>query len=66
MHEIARTFADAGVTPKFHEGAADIMALADRTPIAAETRETVDESRSLEAVLDMYVAALQAMKPAAE
>ena len=66
MNEIAQTFADTGVTPKFHEGAADIMALADRTPIAAETRETVDESRSLEAVLDMYVEALQAMKPAAE
>ncbi len=66
MHEIAQTFADAGVTPKFHEGAADIMELADRTPIAAESRETVDESRTLEEVLDMYVAALQAMKPAAE
>ncbi len=58
MHEIAATFAEAGVTPKFHEGAADIMELADRTPIASETRETVDTSRTLEQALDMYVAAL--------
>lgn len=66
MQEIAQTFADAGVTSKFHEGAADIMALADRTPIAVETRETVDENRTLETVLDMYVAATQTVKPAAE
>ncbi len=66
MNEIAATFAEVGVTPKFHEGAADIMAMADRTPIAAETRETVDESRTLEQVLDMYVAALQNTKSAAE
>ena len=38
MHEIAATFAAAGVTPKFHQGAGDMMALADRTPISAETR----------------------------
>lgn len=66
MHEIAATFADAGVTPKFHEGAADIMQMADRTPIALETRETVDENRTLQQVLEMYVAALSEVKPAAE
>lgn len=66
MHEIAATFAEAGVTPKFHDGAAAMMELADRTPIAAETRETVDESRTLEQVLEMYVAALDRRKDAAE
>ena len=65
MHEIAATFAEAGVTSKF-EGAADIMALADRTPIAAETRETVDTSRTLVEALEMYVAARQGVKDAAE
>lgn len=60
MNEIAATFAEAGVTPRFHEGAAWIMALAARTPIARETRETVDESRTLEEALEMYVAALKA------
>lgn len=66
MHEIASTFAEAGVTSKFHEGAADIMALADRTPIAAETRETVDTSRTLVEALEMYVAARQGVKDAAD
>ena len=58
MHEIADTFADAGVTPKFHQGSADIMSLANKTPIAAETRETVNQNRSLTEALDMYVEAL--------
>jgi len=62
MHEISATFAEAGVTPNFHEGAADIMELADRTPIAAETRQTVDESRTLVQALDMYVAAIREIK----
>lgn len=62
MREIAATYADAGMTPKFHEAAAEIMALAARTPIAAETRETVDENRTLDQVLDMYVAALWGTK----
>jgi hypothetical protein len=59
MHEIADTFADAGVTPKFHQGSADIMSLANKTPIAAETRETVNQKRSLTEALDMYVEALR-------
>ena len=59
MYEIADTFSNAGVTPKFHEGSADIMSLADKTPIANETRETVDTNRSLLQALDMYVEALK-------
>ena len=59
MYEIANTFSNAGVTPKFHEGSADIMSLANKTPIANETRETVDTSRSLFKALDMYVEALK-------
>ena len=66
MHEIAATFAAAGVTPKFHEGAGDMMALADRTAISAETRETVDTDRTLLQALDMYVAARSSAKDAAE
>ena len=59
MYEIANTFSNAGVTSKFHEGSADIMSLANRTPIAKETRETVDTNRSLLQALDMYVEALK-------
>ena len=66
MNEIAATFEEACVTSKFHEGAADIMELAHRTPISSETRETVDTSRTLVEALDMYVAARQALKGAAD
>lgn len=66
MHEISATFEEAGVTPKFHQGAADMMALANRTPISAETRETVDTSRTLLQALEMYVAARGNIKDAAE
>ena len=59
MFEIAETFSDAGVTPKFHEGSAEIMSLANKTSIANETRETVDVNRTLIQALDMYVEALK-------
>ena len=59
MSEIANTFSEAGITPKFHQGSAEIMSLANKTPIANETRETVDQSRSLNQALDMYVDALK-------
>ncbi len=58
MHEIAATFEAAGLPPDFHKGAAAMFSLMDRTPIAEETRETVDTSRTLEQALEMYVAAL--------
>jgi 3-hydroxyisobutyrate dehydrogenase-like beta-hydroxyacid dehydrogenase len=51
MEEIAKTFADAGVTPGFHEGAAEIFRLLSQTPFASETGETIDESRTLEETL---------------
>jgi 3-hydroxyisobutyrate dehydrogenase-like beta-hydroxyacid dehydrogenase len=59
MYEIANTFSDAGITPKFHQASADMMKLANKTPIAKETRETVDQNRSLIEALDMYVSALK-------
>ncbi|MFT5391797.1 MAG: putative dehydrogenase [Gammaproteobacteria bacterium] len=59
MHEIADTFEDAGLPRGFHEGAAAMFELLDRTPIAKETRETVDPNRTLHDALTMYVAALR-------
>lgn len=59
MREIAATFEAAGVTRGFHDGAAAMMELAARTSIAEETRETVDETRTLTEALDQYVAALR-------
>jgi len=48
MEEIAKTFSDAGVTPGFHDGAAAVFRLLAETPYAAETRETIDATRTLE------------------
>ena len=47
MEEIARTFADAGVTPGFHEGAAEIFRLLAKTPFASETRDSIDLTRTV-------------------
>ena len=47
MHEIAATYDQAGVTPHFHEGAAEIFRLIAESPIGHERPETVDRSRTL-------------------
>ena len=48
MDEIAATFDAAGVTPHFHQGAAEIFRLLASTPFADESPETIDRDRSLE------------------
>ncbi len=58
MDEIAATFAAAGVPDDFHRGAAAIYRLMARTPLAAETRETLDLDRTLEEALAVYAAHL--------
>jgi len=58
MEEIAATFADAGVTPRFHQGAADIFRVLAQTPFASETRETIDNNRTLEDALKVYAETL--------
>jgi 3-hydroxyisobutyrate dehydrogenase-like beta-hydroxyacid dehydrogenase len=54
MEEIAATLASVGVTPGFHEGAAEIYRVLDRTPFAAETRETLDPSRTIDEAIPVY------------
>ena len=54
MEEIAATLASADVTPGFHEGAAEIYRVLDRTPFAAETRETLDTSRTMADAIPVY------------
>ena len=57
MEEIAATFASLGVTPAFHEGAAEIYRILSQTPYAAETPETADKDRptvdTIRAVVDI-------------
>ena len=59
MDEITTTFADVGVTSKFHEGAGDIFHLLARSPLEKETRATVDRTRTLEQALEIYSATLR-------
>jgi len=58
MAEIAATFGHAGLPTGFHAAAGEIFMLLDRTPIARETRETIDPTRTLEQALAIYAAAL--------
>jgi 3-hydroxyisobutyrate dehydrogenase-like beta-hydroxyacid dehydrogenase len=59
MEEIAASLADAGVPSGFHEAAAEIFRIIDRTPLSAETRETVDLSRTLEQAIAVYAEHLE-------
>ena len=60
MEEIASAFEHAGVTPRFHQGAAEVFRLLSETPFATETRETLDRGRTLndtiQAVVDLLPA----------
>lgn len=58
MEEIAATYAESGVTPHFHKGAADVYRVLAATPFAAETRETMDKSRTMRESVEVYVAHL--------
>lgn len=54
MEEIAQTFEDVGVTSGFHEGAAEIFRVLERTPFATKTRAETDRTRTLENALAVY------------
>ncbi|MFT5365592.1 MAG: 3-hydroxyisobutyrate dehydrogenase-like beta-hydroxyacid dehydrogenase [Candidatus Latescibacterota bacterium] len=53
MEEIAKTFGDLGLTSKMYEGAADMYRLVSETPLADETPETRDKSRTLAQVVEI-------------
>ncbi len=54
MREIAATYDQAGVTPHFHEGAADIFQLIADSPIGHERPETVDRDRGLDETVAIF------------
>ena len=56
MREISQFFIDTDLPGDFHIGAAEIFELLNKTPVAAETRETIDENRTLEEAVTMYSA----------
>ena len=54
MEEIAATLASVDVARGFHDGAAEVLRVLDRTPFAAETRETLDHSRTMDEAIPVY------------
>ena len=62
MDEIAETFVDAGVTGYLHKGAADIFRMLEKTPLATETRETADKSRTLGQAIAIYAETVKSGK----
>ena len=70
MLEIASTFEHLGVTPSFHQGAAEMYRLLSRTPYASEAPENADQSRptrdTIRAVVDLLQPAIVAEEQAAD
>lgn len=60
MEEIAKTFAEAGLTDSMHEGAAAVFRLLANSALASETRETADKTRNLETAIEAFAASLSA------
>ena len=60
MEEIAKTFEGANLTPRMHEGAADMFSLLAQSTLAAETRETADRSRTLDEAVKAFASTLSA------
>ena len=54
MDEISQTFINAGMTGNLHKGAADVFRMLEQTPLATETRETEDKSRTLDQAINVY------------
>ena len=59
MEEIAKTFGDLGMTPKIYQGAADMYRLVGETPLADETPETRNKSRTLAQVVEILAAQVE-------
>ena len=62
MEEISATYQQYGMTPKFHEGAKDLMEIALNTPLSEKTRETLPNDFDINEALQMYKNALLNLK----
>ena len=54
MKQIAQTFETAGITPKFHQGAAAIYSHLSTTPLAKQTLETMNKNLSPKQAAAVY------------
>ena len=64
MEQIAETYASIGVTANYHKGAAEMYRLLNSTPFGAESRETMDKSRTMQDSVKVYVQHLNRPKAA--
>ena len=64
MEQIAETYASIGVTANYHKGAAEMYRLLNSTPFGAESRETMDKSRTMQDSVKVYVQHLNPPKAA--
>ena len=64
MEQIAETYASVGVTANYHKGAAEMYRLLNSTPFGAESRETMDKSRTMQDSVKVYVQHLNPPKAA--
>lgn len=55
MEQIAQTLESVGVSGDFHHGAAWMMRLMAATPLAKETRETIDKNRTMSQTVRVFV-----------
>ena len=58
MAEIAETLAAIGAATGFHRGAEDVFRMLARTPLAAETRQTWDRSRTMKESVKIFAETL--------
>ena len=54
MKEIAKTMESAGLTANFHVAAGELYRVLEKTPFAAERRDTVDPDRTLRQSLEVF------------
>jgi hypothetical protein len=53
MEEIAKTFEELQMTPRIYQGAADMYRFMGQSPLADETPETRDKTRTLDKVIEI-------------
>ena len=62
MDEISKTFMDVGVSGNLHRGAAEVFRLLDASPLGAETRETLNQDRTLDQTIKIYADTVRTIK----
>ena len=62
MEEIADTFSNLGITPLFHQGAAEIYKLLSQTDFAKETPENINSDRTTSETIQAVVSVLNNKK----